>query len=214
LTPHGLVFTMNDTQIREGLHKKLLKRHHICKDTLVVNELGLRHGTNRADIVVINGNLVGYEIKSDKDSLHRLKEQVPAYTSVFDWSSVVVGTRHKTVIESLVPDNWGVIVSYQGPRGGVHFETLRVARRNQAVDPFAIAQLLWRDEAVAILAEKDVPARVLRQCRSVLYKHLVEMLSLSELQSRVRAFLKNRRNWRHPAQPFQDGGLCRPTAKL
>jgi len=63
---------MNDAGIRRNLHCKKLRRHHVDPDTLVVDELGLKHGKCRADIAVINGHLMGYEIKSDDDSLRRL----------------------------------------------------------------------------------------------------------------------------------------------
>ena len=72
---------MNDAQIRSSFHSKKLRRHHATPDTLVVDELGLKHGKCRADIAVINGHLIGYEIKSDDDSLHRLARQVEAYNA-------------------------------------------------------------------------------------------------------------------------------------
>lgn len=204
---------MNDTQIREGLHRKVLWRHHRNKKTLVLDELGLRHGLNRADVAVVNGHLIGYEIKSDEDSLHRLEEQVVAYTAVFDWVSVVIGTRHEDSIEAAVPACWGIILSNSGQRGAVHFTTLRPAKRNTMVDPTAIAHLLWRNEAVSLLADMGSEPQVLRKGRAVLYEHLVERLSLRELQGHVRACLKSRKNWRHQSQPSPSGGLFRPIAK-
>src|SRR4051794_28800137 len=101
---------MNDAVIRENLHRKVLGDYHACPHTLVLNELGLRHGEFRADIAVINGSLTGYEIKSDRDSLVRLVDQVKAYDSVFDHASVVVGCRHARSVASLLPPHWGIFV--------------------------------------------------------------------------------------------------------
>jgi len=73
---------MNDLEIRGSFHRKKLRLQHAHVDTLVVDELGLNHGECRADIAVINGHLVGYEIKSNKDSLRRLEGQVNSYNAV------------------------------------------------------------------------------------------------------------------------------------
>ena len=82
---------MNDVEIRQNFHRKILRRQHAHKDTLVIDELGLQHGKCRADIAVVNGHLVGYEIKSSSDSLSRLKQQVESYNAVFDRVFIVAG---------------------------------------------------------------------------------------------------------------------------
>lgn len=204
---------MNDAQIRESFHRKRLRRHHADPDTLVLDELGLRHGKCRADIAIINGHLIGYEIKSDEDSLSRLDDQIQAYSDVFDRASAVVGTRHARAVRSLVPDWWGIIVSHRGSRGAISFETARAPRVNRGVDLFAVAQLLWKEEAANILTELGVPQRALRQRRAVLYQLLVELLSPTELRYRVRECLKNRKNWRCPRPPSPSDGSSRPCAK-
>lgn len=68
---------MRDRDVRQALHRKVLKEHHGDADTLVLDELGLRHGTCRVDIAVVNGYLHGYEIKSDSDTLERLPARSP-----------------------------------------------------------------------------------------------------------------------------------------
>ena len=190
---------MNDLLIRKSFHRKKLWRHHANKDTLVVDELGLLHGKARADIAVINGHLMGFEIKSDDDSLNRLNEQVEAYSAVFDRVTLVVGARHATSVPRVVPDWWGVIVCTAGQRGAVHFRTLRKAVINTHVDPVSVARLLWRNEAAEVLKRKDVSSGILRKPRAVLYEYLADMLDIDELREMVREYLKNRKNWRCPA---------------
>lgn len=204
---------MNDAQIRESFHRKVLRKHHAAPGTLIVDELGLKHGQCRADIAIINGHLVGYEIKSDEDSLRRLDEQIKAYGNVFDRATVIVGIKHAQSVNSLVPDWWGIIVSQQGIRGGISFETVRVPRINRRVDPFSVAQLLWRNEAIDILTELGASQRNLEQRRAVLYQRLVDLLSPTELRYRVRDCLKNRINWRRLIQPSLCDGLSQPFAK-
>lgn len=203
---------MNDVEIRQNFHRKILRRQHAHKDTLVIDELGLNHGKCRADIAVVNGRFVGYEIKSNNDSLRRLGEQVKSYSAVFDRVSIIVGNRYIDSIQDYIPEWWGVIVSAKGPRGAVNFDLIRKAQTNKNIDPISIAKLLWRNEAEEILMQKKMPSKILRQPRAILYECLVDVLNTCELRKIVRKYLKNRRNWRCPASPSRYDGLCRPAA--
>jgi hypothetical protein len=189
---------MNDLLIRQSFHKKMLRRYHSCKNTLVVDELGLKHGKCRADIAVINGYLHGFEIKSDNDSLCRLGNQAEIYSLVFDRATMIVGTRHTATVTALVPEWWGIIVCTQGSRGAVTFKTVRRTKLNKSVDPISVAELLWRDEVADILRDKGMPPRILRQKRSVLYEYLNDLLTAHELCDTVKDRLKKRKNWRCP----------------
>ena len=203
---------MNDVDIRQNFHKKILRRQHAQKDTLVIDELGLNHGKCRADIAVINGHLAAYEIKSNNDSLRRLEEQVKSYNAVFDRISIVVGERYINSIQNYIPEWWGVIVSLRGLRGAVNFDIIREARTNKNIDPISIAQLLWRNEAEEILQQKKLPPQILRQPRAVLYEYLVDTLNICELRKLVREYFKKRKNWRCPESPSRYGGLFPPAA--
>jgi hypothetical protein len=203
---------MNDFEIRQNFHRKKLRQQHAQKDTLVIDELGLNHGKCRADIAVVNGHLVGYEIKSNSDSLRRLKEQVKSYNAVFDKISIVVGDRHINSIQNYIPQWWGVIVSAKGPRGAVNFNTIRKAQTNKNVAPISIARLLWRNEAEEILRQKKLPPKILRQPRATLYEYLIDKLNICELRKFVREYFKKRRNWRCPELPSRYDGLYQPDA--
>ncbi|MFC1782424.1 sce7726 family protein [Planctomycetota bacterium] len=192
---------MNDLEIRQNFHRKKLRWQHANKDTLVIDELGLNHGKCRADIAVVNGHLVGYEIKSNNDSLRRLERQVKSYNAVFDRVYIIVGDRYINMIQNYIPEFWGVILSVKGPRGAVNFVLIRNTRINKNVDPIFIAQLLWRDEAADILTKRKVPPKILRQPRAVLYEFLADMLNTCELRKIVRDYLKKRKNWRCPESP-------------
>jgi hypothetical protein len=192
---------MNDSQIRESFHRKRLRKHHANPETVVIDELGLKHGVCRADIAVINGHLLGYEIKSDEDSLRRLPDQVDAYGAVFDRITLVVAERHLNDARRIIPTWWGVIVASEGRREAVHFRTMRQPDLNSSVDNFSIAQLLWRDEVQEILSRRGVTGSLLRQKRSILYRELIGVLEPTELRSTVRGCLKSRKNWRHPEPP-------------
>jgi hypothetical protein len=204
---------MNDREIRQSFHRKVLARQRSSPNTLVLDELGLMHGTCRADIAVVNGRLIGYEIKSNADSLDRLKTQVPAYDAIFDRVSVVVGERHRASIVRTVPKHWGIIVAKRGGRGAVRFEFRRHARQNQNVKPYTIAQLLWRSEAVEIVSSLKAPPKLLKLPRRKLYRYLSRQVALGTLKRLVRRTLKKRKYWRHPSPPSSSGDSFQPTAK-
>jgi len=188
---------MNESQIRKSVHQKLLRRYHNVSETLVVDELGLKHGLCRADIAVINGRLMGYEIKSDSDTLIRLKRQISLYDAVFDTVSVVVGSRHGSTICRRVPCHWGVIIATAGHRGTITFRIKRKSRLNPRVDLLSVAQLLWRAEAVQIIQRSNPQFGGAGLVRNALYQYLVDSLSPDALRHEVRSCLRNRLNWRY-----------------
>lgn len=197
---------MRDREVRQALHAKVLKEHHGDTNTLVLDELGLRHGTCRVDIAVVNGYLHGYEIKSDADTLDRLPGQVAVYDAVLDRSTLVVGERHVEKAKGKIPDWWGIKVVTAGPRGGIAFNTVRQPKLNLAIDAVALAELLWRPEAVDILQELGTPPATLRKPRAALYRYLAEVVELNELRKLIRQRLKARANWRGQRPPSSDAG--------
>ncbi|MGA1824150.1 MAG: sce7726 family protein [bacterium] len=191
---------MNDQQIRISFHHKCLSNRHKDSATLVIDELGLQHGKCRADIAVLNGHFIGYEIKSDTDSLRRLNNQITIYNSVFDRLFAVVAPCHLNEAMTLLPDWWGVILVSEGKRGAIYFKTARHSKQNRYVDDYAVAQLLWRDEAQEILTNLGIRGKVLREKRANLYTHISKKLDSSELRKTVKKYLMNRANWRRPLQ--------------
>ena len=204
---------LNDVEIRKSFHEKKLRRYHEAPDTLVVDELGLRHGACRADIAVINGRLLGYEIKSDSDRLTRLPAQIPVYNAVFDRIAIIAGARHISEVRRVVPGWWGIILSQRSVRGGVRFITERRSSTNPEIDLLSVAKLLWRSEAIQILREKGEEGKTLAAPRRVLYARLVKALPGDELRSKVRLFLRGRTNWRCRPQLSQCDDLSRPIAR-
>ncbi|MBU4357575.1 MAG: sce7726 family protein [Proteobacteria bacterium] len=187
---------MRDRDVRMALHHKVLMDHHGDSNTLVLDELGLRHGVCRVDIAVVNSYLHGYEIKSDADTLERLPSQISVYSDVLDRATLVVGKKHIKKAKAIIPEWWGIKVVSVGPRGGIIFETHRPLSMNPKIDPVALAELLWRPEAVRILQKLGAPTAILRKPRSSLYQYLAEVLKLDELRDLIRQCLKVREKWR------------------
>ncbi len=204
---------MNDPQIRKYFHLKRLRRHHANPATLVVNELGLKHGRCRADIAVINGHLIGYEIKSDSDSLRRLDEQIHIYSKVFDCAALILSETHLKDARKIVPKWWGIILANEGRKGAIHFEVVREKGFNPFVDDYSVAQLLWHVEAQTMLSSLGIISPTSKHTRAVLYQKLVDSIESVELRKLVRDCLRCRTAWRYPVSVSPNGGLSQPIAK-
>jgi hypothetical protein len=198
---------MRDRDVRDALHSKVLKDHHGDPDTLVLDELGLRHGTCRVDVAVVNGYLHGFEIKSDADTLERLSGQVAIYNAVLDQATLVVGERHVEKAKPKLPQWWGIKVATAKGDHGIEFEDLRSPELNADIDAVALAELLWRPEAAEILRERGAPERLLKRPRAALYGYMAETIELSELRGLIRQRLKSRARWRGQRPPSTDADL-------
>lgn len=188
---------MLDKDVRQAVKDKILKAHINDPSTLVIDELGLDHGRNRVDIAVINGELHGYELKSDSDNLLRLPQQSMAYSSIMDKVTLVVGEKHVQEAINIIPDWWGVKIATMNPRGGVNIATYRRNKKNKDIDPLELSKLIWKEEALALLAIKiKVDWRIRKLTRKDIYKLIVDTFSLNEIRDNTRVILKSRVNWR------------------
>lgn len=203
---------MNDPIIRKNFHRKILRKYHADKNTIVIDELGLHNGESRADIAVVNGLMIGYEIKSDNDSLYRLEEQIKSYNAIFDELNIIVGSRHFKNIQKYLPKWWGIIIANKGPKHTVKFDLNRKSSRNKNIKPISVARLLWRNEVILLLKHKQISPKLLRQPRAFLYETLASTITIDELRKSVREILKTRKNWRCPNSLFRYDDSSRPAA--
>lgn len=187
---------MNEHQIRTELRRLLDEQFSGDPETLILDELGLRHGAARIDLAVVNSTLNGYEIKSDRDTLSRLPNQVRIYNSVLDRVTLVVSTRHIENAERMVPEWWGITLVSKERRGPPPFLNIREPRDNPSPDPDSIAKLLWRDEALALLGEISIVDGFRSRRRAIIYARLAEVVPLDLLRAKVRQQLKYRTDWR------------------
>lgn len=155
----------------------------------LIPELGVRQGAGRIDLAAVGRELAGWEIKGARDSLTRLPRQAEMFSKVFERLTLVAPERHLTAAERSVPDWWGLIVVADGA-----LSTVRASRSNPTRDPMAIAELLWKDEAVAIVEQRL--GRRMRGTRRMLWQHLVNSATSEELSTFVRTTLRQRPGWR------------------
>ena len=186
---------MNDAIIRAATKKALFLQHKGDAETVIFEELGVQHGASRIDLAVVNGELHGFELKSNRDTLARLPEQVEAYGRVFDRVTLVVGEHHLRRAVDMVPDWWGIRIA-RAERGKLGFCDLRIALGNPSPDAKCVAMLLWRCEALDFLEELGQAKGLRSKCKAEIYNVLVDSSDFDRLRDRVRRCLRQRVDWR------------------
>jgi len=110
-------------------------------------------GASRADLLMVtDGCLTGFEIKSDGDSYARLKTQVKDYDKYCDFCYLAVGRSHQKGAAAHLPAHWGILAV---DREGV--EELRPAAANPGVKLRKKLELLWKREMHGILRKNGMP---------------------------------------------------------
>lgn len=185
---------MRDADVRKAVRVMLEARHAGDCDTRIVEEMGVWSGSVRIDIAVINGSLSGFELKSDRDTLSRLPLQRDLYSRVFDSVELIVGQRHAEKASAIIPDWWGVVLATERD-GVIDLAPIRPAAENPAIDPFLVAQLLWKEEAIAVLESRGLARGWKSKRAKLVHQYLAASVPLEELRAHVRAALKNRTDW-------------------
>lgn len=171
-----------------------LRRQHRGEPTLFRREVGVCLGEGRIDVAAINGAITAVEVKSASDSLTRLPRQVELYGRVADLAVLAVERRHPDRVLGLLPAWWGVWhVVEDGDQ--VRLDVLREPLHNRLVDPLSVAQLLWRNEALEELRQRDLHRGLVSATRWRLWETLVRELPVEELATVVRERLRARQGW-------------------
>ena len=175
--------------LRTSLHRRLVIKHQNEADTVLIDEMGICQGRVRVDIAVVNGQLHGYEIKSERDSLRRLGAQAHLYSRVFDRATLVCGDSHIFQALDIVPSWWEVlriVATTQGPT----FKSFRRGRKNPNRDARALAEFLWLEESVALLIQRHSLRGLRGKPRAVLWDRVCELFSIDEVAAAARSHLK------------------------
>jgi len=176
-----------DKHIREALKRTLRKQDSAAA---IIDELPLMRGKGRADLAFVNGELRGFEIKSEADSLIRLGMQTENYESVFEFNNIVAAPKHLELASRRLPPTWGIIEAFRALSGKTKLIPRRPAQRNHNLVNRALARLLWKDECLSILRRMEIEIRP--HTPVIELWNLVEALGTPLLCFEVREALKRR----------------------
>ncbi len=98
----------SDYVYRSAIANKIFLGRHSPTTTVLLPEL--RVWRSKADLVMLNGTSVAYEIKTGLDNLDRLDSQLSDYARMFDRIYVVTDEDHVDQVRSCAPDFVGVMV--------------------------------------------------------------------------------------------------------
>lgn len=190
----------NEYIYKSAITQKVLLGVHSLKTASMLNEF--RVGKCIADVVVLNGTGTVYEIKSERDSLARLQEQVLGYRDVFASVCIIAGENHIGSILDTIPEDVGVIKLSRRHQ----LTTIRHAQNIPArTKSDAIYDAIRMQEARIILTRcgyeiPDLPntqmyialKRLFTQLPSeVAHREMVRTLKATRNQSALNTFIKN-----------------------
>ncbi|URK87759.1 sce7726 family protein [Rhizobium sp. RCAM05350] len=141
-----------DAHIRAPLLAWLRSLHPDHLTAKMLEEFKMPRPSARIDVALINGELTGFEIKSDRDTLDRLSSQVPAFSRFFDRVSLVTTGRHLTQAKATIPHWWGIVI--YGDDGG--FKIARASKRNRSIDARAFLFALSKRELLLVARAADI----------------------------------------------------------
>lgn len=156
---------------KNAIANKILLGKHSLNTAFMLTEF--RVADCKADIVVFNGTSNVYEIKSEFDSMDRLKRQIYAYSQVFDFIHVITSPFQITKVASCIPKSVGIMSLTN--RNAI--STVREAESGRRfVMPDIIFDSLRKTEYTSIIKEQydfipDLPnTQIHKACRELFAK--------------------------------------------
>lgn len=136
-------------------HKLFLGIHSTNTASMLTE---FRVGNNKADVVILNGTASAYEIKSERDNLDRLQQQIESYRQVFAQVSVITSLNHLDKVNQLVDTDVGIITLNKK----YAISVVRKAENNpERIDVGALFDSIQLHEAKTILQQLGMETPIL-----------------------------------------------------
>ena len=191
--------TLNEKDIKAAVIEKV--RARVAKeDAVLINEMVIGDGDRRADLVIANGHMNAFEVKSDLDNLSRLSGQLESYLSRFDKLTLVVSSKY--IDEALKTEErigvWEAFVK----NGAVKIRVHRPGRLELVSDRENICGFMLKSELVSFLRSHDVVMNFKDAGRGELISRL-ERFPMSTIRKAAIGFVTAR--YRSLSSTFLDG---------
>lgn len=211
--PDQIADLARDSGIRALLLPFIREEHTGHPDLICLEEFAIYGGANRADVAALNGCSHGYEIKSERDTLERLRSQVDAYSAVFERATLVCAPRHLEHTRPIVPEWWGIVEVRCSGSPSEPLRRIRNSQLNPSPSGVSIASLLWREELLELLSRLGLDGGVRSKPVDALVTRLAINIKTDRLSSYVREILRARGDWRSAARLKQCDDSFRPLSK-
>lgn len=157
---------MDEESLKCRILSLFRKERLISASSVFASEFVLGQTGRRSDLAIWNGQFIGIEVKSARDSLARLPAQMDAYRRFFDTVIVLCDEVHLSKVERLCGQEVGIYVW----SGGAQINVQRSPTSSPPTDRHAC-----------------IKALTLRQLQSCLGINAVDRLPRPELERRVMA---------------------------
>lgn len=188
---------MSEKQIRSHVKATVarLARRSNTLPVSMIEELEVGGGNARIDIAFMNEYLIGVEIKSSKDNLSRLANQSSSYAPYFDFLVLVVDVRMVDDALEMLPAHWGIVETVsEGP--SIKSRQLRKPSLNPERRSNDLLRLLWKDELLALLRERDCDPKRVRDSKASLREQINSLFDPEAIRNSCLNMMANRSNWR------------------
>lgn len=103
------MYVMNERDVKSKIIEWLIKtkKHDVVVTEVAVGNVCKGGESARSDIFAVNGDISIYEVKTERDTLARLENQLKFYTRYANRVSVVVADKFMSKVEKL-PDHIGI----------------------------------------------------------------------------------------------------------
>lgn len=185
-----------ESDLKAIVIEQLINQNLLTSEDTIINELNLGDFSRRVDLAVIRKNKIyAYEIKSEGDSLTRLKPQVEKYLEYFDKVTVITAPKHTSKALQMTPGNVGI--------WEISASTISIIRKGKLstkidklkfIDFMTVADLIKfaKSEGIALSNYKrsSLEQTLIYQPSSKLRQHAIEALKRRYLESSEK-FLSN-----------------------
>lgn len=144
---------MTEVEIRNSLITRLASSP-AGADASFISELFLDNFSRRADLVMANGKLAVFEIKSSRDTLDRLVGQLETYLLLFEHVTIVCASKHLAGVEAVAPSGVGIWEA----QGDGSMRIVRRARARSISSKKSWVSFLPVDELRALLRMNEIRA--------------------------------------------------------
>ena len=115
-------------------------------------EFWIGRKTRTDALLVTETEIIGFEFKSDKDTLTRLARQVHDYERYCDRNYLVTGQKFKEKAAEEIPEHWGIYCVYLDDEETIQLECIRKAQPNtKRMRLHNQLRILWRSELIPII---------------------------------------------------------------
>ena len=151
----------NNKILKDFLNESVIKAAFVEKfsfkesksSTVTVFELNT--GTSRADICMLNGKSMVFEIKTEYDTFYRLEGQIADYKRAYQYLNLIIPLSKLDEAKKIIDETIGII-TYSKVKGKITFNTDREPIPNQSYDSLFQLEQLTKKQLTSILCAPEL----------------------------------------------------------